>query len=86
MADQLVKKGLAKWVEHVKLPHPPFPLTVSCPNFMHGKSRSPIIVQVSLPRGQFPAFVMAVASLELFYIMVRAILMLVLLYACTCTF
>lgn len=74
MADQLVKNGLAKWVEPIKLPHPPYQITVSCPNLFHGKSHSPI-AQVSLPSGQFPAFVMAVDSLELFYIMVRAIMM-----------
>ena len=70
MADQLVKSGLAKWEEHIKLPHPPFPTSVSCPNLCKAKTHSSI-ARVALPRGHFPAFVMAVDSPELFYIMVR---------------
>ena len=69
----MVDRGFLKWVEHVAEPHPPFPLLhrhLKAGEDFQGRNVS-CVDHVSLPEGHFPAFVMAVYSLNLFYIMVR---------------
>ena len=65
-------RGFAKWAEHVSEPHPPFSLS-----HRHLKTREDFqrrnilcVDHVTVPVSHFPAFVMAVYSLNLFYIMV----------------
>ena len=66
IAEQMVMKGFAKWVEPVVVPHQPFtPLFNSPENLL---AMNPAVGYVPLPNGHFSAFIMA--SPELFYIMV----------------
>ena len=72
IAEQIVNRGFAKWLEHIAEPHPPFSISHINRNIREDlQTRSDSCVDhVSLPGGHFPAFVMAVYSLNFFYIMV----------------
>ena len=72
VAEELLRRGFAKRVEPFELPHPPFSRGARYPKVLLAECHSPIAT-VSLPSGHFPAFVMAVESLELLYVMVSFI-------------
>lgn len=65
----MVMKGYAKWVEPVVEPHQPFPPLLNSPE--SSLAANTALGYLSLPNGHFPAFVVAVESPELLYIMVR---------------
>jgi hypothetical protein len=75
IAEQMVNRGFAKWAEHIVAePCPPF-ATSNHRNIGEDLQRrnDSRVDHVRLPGGHFPAFVMAVYSLNLFYIMVGII-------------
>ncbi len=74
IAEQMVNRGFAKWVEHIAEPYPPF-VTSNHRNIEEDLQRRNDSREdhVRLPGGHFPAFVMAVYSLNVFYIMVSII-------------
>ena len=73
IVEQLVNRGFAKWAEHTAKPHPPLSMSHRLWEDLQSESNSVGIGYVSLPRSYFPAFVMAVHSINLLYIMVCTI-------------
>ena len=73
IAEQMVDRGFAKWAEHIAEPYPPFAVSHCHRNIGEDLLRrsDSRVEHVKLPGGHFPAFVVAVYSINLFYIMVH---------------